>query len=344
MSGIEKSFEFDPVFDMSDDIDEEKLDPITDYQREKLDLAQQILGYRFENERLLLAAITHPSATEGKSVKFSYERLEFLGDSILGAIVSTIAFETYHDLDEGGLTRIKVALVSGASLSDIAEKLGFADIIVFGSSEAGTGQRGLHSALENVYESVVAALFLDGGVRAPVEFVKRTLIPHMTPEMANEPENPKSALQEKLQEDGITPTYKLIETQGPPHNRTFVAQVFAGSTGLARGTGRTKKEAESQAAKSSLARLSELVGLETDGKAKADKAAEKAAATAAAKQAKADKAAAAKQAKAAERARKQNKETKQPKQAKENKSTKKSNRPTQNNQSESDCSEQTEQE
>ena len=104
------------------------------------------------------------------------------------------------------------------------------------------------------------------------EFVERTLIPRMSLDMAREPENPKSALQEKLQEDGITPTYKLVETQGPPHDRTFVAQVFAGTQGLARGTGRTKKEAESQAAKSPLARLGEFFGLGVDEETRAEKA------------------------------------------------------------------------
>lgn len=250
-------------------------------QVRKLALAQDILEYRFNDENLLLSAITHPSATEGKSVKYSYERLEFLGDSILGAIVASTAFHAYHDLDEGGLTRIKVALVSGASLAEVAEKLGFADVIVFGSSETGTGKRGLHSALENVYEAVVAALFLDGGLEAARAFVDRTLIPRMSLDMASEPENPKSALQEKLQEDGITPTYKLIETQGPPHDRTFVAQVYAGSQGLARGIGRTKKEAESQAARSTLARLSEFFGIGAQNERAAEKAAEKAAAKAA---------------------------------------------------------------
>ncbi len=270
--------------------------PLTEEQHEKLNRAQDILGYSFKTEQLLLSAITHPSATEGRSVKYSYERLEFLGDSILGAIVASIAFHRFHDLDEGGLTRIKVALVSGASLSAVAEKLGFADIIVFGSSETGTGKRGLHSALENVYEAVVAALYLDGGIEAAEAFVTRTLIPRMSVNMAREPENPKSALQEKLQEDGITPTYKLVETQGPPHDRTFVAQVFAGTKGLARGKGRTKKEAESQAAKSTLASLGDFFGFGGDS----EKAAEKAAAKAAVKAAKAEKAAA----KAEERARK----------------------------------------
>lgn len=269
---------------------------LNEEQHRKLECAQEILGYRFSKEQLLLSAVTHPSATEGKPVKYSYERLEFLGDSILGAIVATIAFDRYHDLDEGGLTRIKVALVSGASLSAVADRLGFADIIVFGSSETGTGKRGLHSALENVYEAVVAALYLDGGIDVARAFVERTLIPRMSLDMAREPENPKSALQEKLQEDGITPTYKLIEMQGPPHDRTFVAQVYAGSQGLARGTGRTKKEAESQAAKSTLARLGEFLGLGQREESRAEKAA-------ATKQAKAEKAAA----KAEEKARKKNK-------------------------------------
>lgn len=280
-------------------------------QSEKLERAQEILGYVFGRKDLLLAAITHPSATEGKSVKFSYERLEFLGDSILGAIVASTAFHRFHDLDEGGLTRIKVALVSGTSLSDVAAELGFADIIVFGSSETGTGKRGLHSALENVYEAVVAALYLDGGLETAAAFVERTLIPRMSLDMAKEPENPKSALQEKLQEDGITPTYKLVETQGPPHDRTFVAQVFAGSQGLARGTGRTKKEAESQAAKSTLARLSDFFGLSDDAKAaRTEKAAAKAALAAA---------------KAEDRARKKS-ERDRAKLDKQNKQTKQKNR------------------
>ena len=280
----------------------------TEEQASKLQRAEEVLGYSFSNKQLILSAITHPSATEGRAVKYSYERLEFLGDSILGAIVADVAFERFHELDEGGLTRIKVALVSGASLSDVASGLGFADIIVFGSSETGTGKRGLHSALENVYEAVVAALYLDGGVEAARDFIYRTLIPRMSEDMALEPENPKSALQERLQEDGITPTYKLVETQGPPHDRTFVAQVFAGNQGLARGTGRTKKEAESQAAKSTLARLSEFFGIGMTEEQAAEKAAEKAAraeekaATKAARVAEREAAAAAKAAARAERA------------------------------------------
>ena len=234
---------------------------------EKLDKAEKILGHEFSDRSLLLTALTHPSAAEGHSISDSYGRLEFLGDSILGAIVSYEAYHAYPNLDEGGLTRIKVSLVSGASLSEVGKELGLADCIFFGSSERGTGRRGLHSALENVYESLVASLFLDGGINAAASFVKRTLIVRMSEDMAKEPENPKSVLQERLQEDGITPTYRLVETQGPPHDRTFVTQVFVGVKSIAKGVGRTKKESESQAAKSAL----EILGSFFEGKDSTDK-------------------------------------------------------------------------
>ncbi len=255
----------------------------------RLDKAEEILGHKFSNRSLLQTALTHPSAVEGHSIHDSYERLEFLGDSILGAIVSYCAYHAYPDLDEGGLTRIKVSLVSGASLSAVGKDLGLSDVIFFGSSERGTGRRGLHSALENVYESLVAALYLDGGIDSAAAFVKRTLIVRMSEDMAKEPENPKSVLQERLQEDGITPTYRLVETQGPPHDRTFVTQVFVGMKSIARGVGRTKKESESQAAKSAL----EILGSLFEGKSPEDK------------KRKAEAKAAIKAAKAEEKARKQ---------------------------------------
>lgn len=238
---------------------------------ERIDRAQRIIGHTFENQQLILSAITHPSAAEGKPVQYSYERLEFLGDSVLGVIVAMAAFEKFKDLDEGGLTRIKVALVAGSTLSEVADELGFTDIIIFGDSEVGTGKRGMHSALENVYEAVVAALYLDGGFNVTREFIGRTLLPRMTRDYAAKPENPKSVLQEKLQMEGVTPTYKLVETQGPPHDRTFVSAVFAGMQSLARGVGRTKKESESKAAAQALKELE----AQRKAEAKAAKKAEK---------------------------------------------------------------------
>ena len=110
----------------------------------------------------------------------------------MGAIVAAIAFDSFHEIDEGGPPASKWRSSRGSSLSDVAAKLGFADIIVFGSSETGTGKRGLHSALENVYEAVVAALYLDGGIDAAVKFVRRTLIPHMSLDRPRSPKTPRA--------------------------------------------------------------------------------------------------------------------------------------------------------
>lgn len=159
---------------------------------ERLARAQEILGHEFNNKVLLRAALTHPSAVEGQPVSASYERLEFLGDSILGAVVARSLFESYPEFDEGKLTRLKVSLVSGATLSEVSHELGIDDIIIFGASETGTGARGLHSALENVYESLVGALYLDAGWDVAAEFIHRTLKPHLASERAEHPANPKS--------------------------------------------------------------------------------------------------------------------------------------------------------
>lgn len=238
---------------------------------ERIERLQQIVGYEFTDKQLALSAITHPSAAEGRPVQFSYERLEFLGDSVLGVIVAMAAFYKFKDLDEGGLTRIKVALVAGSTLSEVADELGFTDIIIFGDSEVGTGKRGMHSALENVYEAIVAALYLDGGFAVARDFIDRSLLPRMTRDYAIKPENPKSVLQEKLQTEGITPTYQLVETQGPPHDRTFVSAVFAGMQSLARGVGRTKKESESKAAARALEELERQKKLDAKAAKKAQK-------------------------------------------------------------------------
>ena len=151
-------------------------------------------------------------------------------------------------MDEGGMTRIKVTLVSGESLSALSRELGFADLIIFGSSERGTGRRGLHSALENVYEAMVAALTLDGGIGVATAWIMRTLATRISAQSADEPENPKSSLQEILQVKRITPTYEVVSTEGPPHNRVFTANVLSDGEVLGTGTGRSKKDAEANAA------------------------------------------------------------------------------------------------
>ena len=213
--------------------------------REKLDRAQEICGHQFNDISLLRSAVTHPSAVEGEPVSASYERLEFLGDSILGAVVAVSLFQTYTDFDEGKLTRLKVSLVSGMTLSEVGRELGIDKCIVFGASETGTGARGMHSALENVFESLVGAMYLDGGWDVAEEFVHRTLKPHLATERAEHPTNPKSYLQECVQADHLeAPSYKLVDTSGPAHEPVFTAVALVDGIRRGRGSGSSKKEAE----------------------------------------------------------------------------------------------------
>ena len=213
---------------------------------ERLTRAQEILGHEFNDKVLLRAALTHPSAVEGQPVSASYERLEFLGDSILGAVVARSLFVSYPEFDEGKLTRLKVSLVSGATLSEVSHELGIDDIIIFGASETGTGARGLHSG----------ALYLDAGWDAAAEFIHRTLKPHLASERAEHPANPKSYLQECVQADGHEPpAYKLVGSEGPAHAPTFTAVVLIDGIRQGRGSGSSKKEAEGAAALEALDRM-----------------------------------------------------------------------------------------
>lgn len=221
----------------------------------KLDAAEHIIGYTFKDRSLLLLALTHPSASEGSSICGSYERLEFLGDAILGAIISREIYDRFPTLDEGALTRLKVSAVAGQTLSALSDELGLGELILFGSSERGTGKRGLQSALENVYEALVAALCIDGGGEEATRFVLSTLAPMINTNVASEPENPKSVLQEFLQAQHITPTYEITNTEGPPHDRFFTARVFADDKVLAEGSGHSKKDAEMDAATNALEAL-----------------------------------------------------------------------------------------
>lgn len=218
--------------------------------------AEQVCGHHFENQELIVSALTHPSAAEGMPVSASYERLEFLGDSILGAIVATDLFERFPDMDEGALTQAKISLVSGKMLSSVAQRLGVAELIVMGESEKGTGARGMHSALENVYEAIVGALYLDAGYTATHEFVLRTLGPEVSPELARKPISPKSRLQEVTQRDmRCGPEYKLVAEEGPAHDPTFTSVAMVDGRRIGRGSGPSKKASESAAAIDALVRL-----------------------------------------------------------------------------------------
>ena len=218
--------------------------------------AEAICGHEFSDKTLLERALTHPSAVEGARTKLSYERLEFLGDSVLGAIVATDIYERYPAMNEGELSQLKIALVSGNMLSMIAKGLGVGPLIVMGESEKGTNARGMHSALENVYESIVGALYLDAGYEATHEFVQRTLGPHVSTDLAKKPISAKSRLQEVTQRDmRCGPEYKLIAEEGPAHTPTFTSVAMVEGRRIGRGQGHSKKSSESAAAADALVNL-----------------------------------------------------------------------------------------
>lgn len=225
--------------------------------KDKVEQAQKILDREFYCPGLLQVALTHPSYAKHAKTTNNYERMEFLGDSILGAIIAEEIFGRFPDLEEGGLTRIKVSLVSGASLSKVCGELGLGECIIFGDSEAGTKGRGLHSALENVYEAIVAALYLDGGWDVAREWIMLTLGPHISHDIATEPESPKSSLQEYLQARKRKPTYKITDITGPPHDRVFQAAVYCEDELIGTGEGHSKKSAEAAAAQMALDKIAE---------------------------------------------------------------------------------------
>lgn len=216
------------------------------------------LGIRFENGSLLRQAFTHASyLNEHKlDAQSDNERLEFLGDAVLELAISEYLFKRYRHLPEGELTKMRAAIVCEASLVHFARKLKFGKYVRLGKGEERTGGRKRPAMLADVFESFVGALYLDAGL----EQVYRFLNEHVYP-LLNETESPrfadyKTELQEMLQQSGdVALEYRIVDTRGPAHDRRFVAEVYDAGNRLGTGAGRSKKEAEQQAAAQALAAL-----------------------------------------------------------------------------------------
>lgn len=228
-------------------------------EHDRFSKAEKVIGHRFADRDLLRRALTHPSAHEGASSELDYERLEFLGDAVLGMIVVEQIFDRFPELGEGEMTKRKIAVVSGDTLARAAEGLGLSDLILVGKSEHGAGERGRRSALENVYEALVGALYLDGGLDAARSFVVATLAEGIDggSESLGALDHPKSALQERVQARGQVPVYRIVAEEGPPHDRRFVAEVVISGIVAGTGEGASKKEAEMRAAAEALSLFSE---------------------------------------------------------------------------------------
>ena len=225
-----------------------------------LQAIQQTLGHEFRDVSLLQLAITHPSASGNQSkASDDNQRMEFLGDAILQAVISVALYRLHPEKDEGHLTKARAGLVNGTSLAAKADALGLGQYLVLGRGQQSDFDRGKDSALEDVFEALVAALYLDGGLDAASDFVRRVFEDELAnPDSIAVIENPKGELQEYFQGiTGVSPMYELLSTSGPAHAREFEVAVLQAGKELGRGTGSSKKEAESQAASAALAKLAQ---------------------------------------------------------------------------------------
>ena len=219
--------------------------------------AQRMLGVRFRDVRLLQQALTHRSLLkDARDVGAANERLEFLGDSVLGQAVAEYLYRKYPTWSEGRLTKVKAAAVSQVALGQAARQLLLGELLHMARGEEQSGGRSRLSILSDSLEAVIGAIFLDRGMHAARRFVLRVLAERLARiEAQQEGEDYKTLLQEQTQERHKTvPSYRVIEASGPEHSKTFVMEVILGDQVLGMGCGRTKKAAEQAAARQALER------------------------------------------------------------------------------------------
>ena len=213
---------------------------------------EEKLEYTFKNKQLLETALTHSSYAYEKKKK-SYEKLEFLGDSILEFISSVYIYNNYSNLKEGEMTKVRATLVCENSLYKIAMSLGFSDFLLLGKSELNSNDI-RKAILADSVEAIIAAMFLDGGIDPAKNFIIKNLKEDI--ELASKnvgQKDYKTVLQEKLQAHGeVHIEYKIINEYGPDHDKIFEAEVLCNGKVLATGKGNSKKHAEMSAAKQAL--------------------------------------------------------------------------------------------
>lgn len=227
---------------------------------ERVVRAQQVLGHTFGDPLLLLTALTHPSYAAEHVDADTYDRLEFLGDALLGFIVADHVYGAHPQSPEGVLTRRKHHAVSREALAGAAEELGIAGLVLMGAGAHAAGERQRASVLENTMEALIAAIYLDAGLDVARDFVLRVLASRLEGSEAGEPDV-KGALQEWSQAQAKSlPAYRIVSVEGPPHHRHFTAEVAVAGTVIGRGEGPTKQAAEKEAARSALLALRDRQG------------------------------------------------------------------------------------
>jgi ribonuclease III len=214
----------------------------------------ELLDHQFQRPSLLIEAVTHPSATPRRGIsRRGYERLEFLGDRVLGLVVAELLWRRFPEETEGELTRRHTQLVRRETLAEVALTIGLSASIIVSPGEDAAGVRDNPSVLADVCEAVIAALYLDGGIDAAAQFVQRWWDTRLG---GAPPRDPKTALQEWAQARGLPlPDYRTVATEGPAHRRIFTVSVAVNGVPPATASGASKRAAETAAAAAALATL-----------------------------------------------------------------------------------------
>lgn len=220
---------------------------------------QNKIGYQFKNPALLNEALTHSSyANEHKSQHIKYnERLEFLGDSVLSIVVSDYIYKNCPELPEGELTKLRASLVCEKSLYEFAKKIDLGKYLILSKGERKNGGADRPSILSDAFEALIAAIYIDGGIEPASKHILNFVIPAIKNSKKKKINDYKTTLQEIIQKNpGEKLEYVLVKESGPDHNKHFVVEVHLNSNVIGKGGGRSKKEAEQQAAREAL----ELMG------------------------------------------------------------------------------------
>jgi len=230
-----------------------------DDQEPHLGLLEQILGLQFQNRDLLRKSIIHSSYVNEYAWKApeSNERLEFLGDALLGLVVAETLYQNFPQMSEGQLTAARASLVKGETLARVARRLSLGEALLLGQGEESSGGRDRDSNLAAVVEAIIGAVLLDQGYSTAMSYVITLLRPELNLLSAQGvPLDAKSHLQEFIQrQEGSTPVYRIAKELGPDHSKYFVAEVLINDTVVAAGKGRKKSIAEQSAAKAALKEL-----------------------------------------------------------------------------------------
>jgi ribonuclease-3 len=228
-----------------------------------------LLGFRFRDPSLFRRALVHRSYCNehGLDATDSYERLEFLGDAVLELTISSHLYRQFPDADEGQLTKARASLVKGETLADVARRWDLGQRLLVGRGVEASGGRDQDSVLAAAVEAVIAAVYLDQGMEAARRFIAVNMMNELadvTQSLSNgspPAENPKSRLQEFLQGNGLpTPTYRLVDRQGPDHNPVFTMEVLVADEIIGKGEGGKKSDAERAAAEQALLTLAATAG------------------------------------------------------------------------------------